>query len=104
MARALIGILNEDKTLDYVSVRDYGEPDFILPILKKSYNTEVKVRNLVNLGSISGLAPDGELVSEENEARKAGSLSNFEKKAGHGWAEYIYWYNKDSGWWNHKQL
>lgn len=104
MARALIGIMNDDSTLDYVSVRDYGTPDFVLPLLKKYYTNTEKVRKLVSMGSINGLVPDTDLVSEENEARKAGSLSNFEKKGGSGWAEYIYWFNPSSNWWNHKQL
>lgn len=55
--RSFIGILNEDKTVDYIYCHWDGYPSYMLPILTKNYSTEEKVKELLELGDISVLKP-----------------------------------------------
>ena len=55
--RALIGILNEDGSIDYSYNHFDGDPATMLPLLTEHYGTEEKIRHLLTFGQISGLEP-----------------------------------------------
>jgi len=51
--RSLIGIQESDGKIQCVYCHGSGYPEHQLPILISSYNTEIKVRELLNLGDLS---------------------------------------------------
>lgn len=50
--RSFIGILNEDNTVNYIYCHWDGYPSYMLPMLSDNYNTEEKVRELLDLGTL----------------------------------------------------
>ena len=55
--RSFIGILNDDKTVDYIYCHYDGYPEHNGVVLHDHYNDEDTVRDLISLGDLSSLAP-----------------------------------------------
>lgn len=53
--RSLIGIVNEDKTVDVIYCHYDGYPTGVGKMLVEHYNTEEKVRELIALGNLSSI-------------------------------------------------
>ena len=56
--RSNIGILNQDGTVDYIYCHFDGYLEHNGKILNEHYNTEGRVRALIELGDLSSLAPE----------------------------------------------
>ena len=106
--RALVGILNESGTVDFIYNHWDGYPEHLGVMLKNYYNTEENIRELLSLGDASGI--DSTLAKSEFYARDRGedladvsaktksSLVDFSDYADNVGAEWIYcWFATDDG-------
>lgn len=103
--RSNIGI-EENGNVKYVYCHWDGYPSWVGAILKKYYNTEEKVKNLIELGSISSLARSLDetifYIRDGNEKYSSCKplTTTIKEYINHGdpMIEYLYLYNKDNGW------
>lgn len=99
--RALIGIENPDGTVTAIYCHYDGYPEGVGATLKRSYRSELKIRKLLDLGSIATLGDGVELSmgtdayyrdhgEHEPTNLKYASVDSYKKRYKKSWADYAY--------------
>lgn len=109
--RSTIWITNEDGSRDGIYCHNDGYPDGVGSILAKFYNTEEKIRELIDLGDISYLGPtlDNEDTKSYHRWRndpikiyhlpKQQDIRSFLQQYNYNWKDGSWWMAKEDGKW-----
>lgn len=105
--RSLIGIVNQDGSINYIYCHFDGFPTGEKSVgwtLRDFYVDEEKIRKLINGGDISALVPDVDSVEryERNDGRRAISETEFRMMGKKSCVDYLYLFENNN--WFHRKL
>ena len=95
--RALIGYLDDNKSFTTTYNHYDGNPEYLGKKLKEFYNSDLKAKEIANVGYISSVEEDGEINSKYNEEPDTISLDDEAFSAGMQIGEQMKDYGVDYG-------